>query len=99
MLHPPLPFADGRYWAVKKKPIVTLVNKVRKIEAGVDTPSEFDLEDLNSDLLEEELLISPYNEEVADEIDYGKDVKNLDCTEREIEDEIFTGTYGNVWEN
>ena len=75
------------------------MNKVRKIETGVDTPSEFDLEDLNSDLLEEELLISPYNEEVADEIDHGKDVINLDCTEREIEDEIFTGTYGNVWEN
>ena len=86
-------------WAVKKKSIVTLVNKVRKIETGVDTPSEFDLEDLNSDLLEEELLISPYNEEVADEIDQSEDVINLDRTEREIEDEIFNGIYGNVVEN
>ena len=86
-------------WAVKKKSIVTLVNKVRKIESGVDTPSEFDLEDLNSDLLEEEILISPYNEEVVDEIDQGKDVIGLDCTEREIEDEIFNGSYENALEN
>ena len=86
-------------WAVKKKSIVTLVNKVRKIESGVDTPSEFDLEDLNSDLLEEEILISPYNEEVVDEIDQGKDVIGLDCTEKEIEDEIFNGSYENALEN
>ena len=86
-------------WAVKKKSIVTLVNKVRKIESGVDTPSEFDLEDLNGDLLEEEILISPYNEEVVDEIDQGKDVIGLDCTEKEIEDEIFNGSYENALEN
>ena len=91
-------FPEGD-WAVKKKSIVTLVNKVRKIDANIDVPSDFNLEDLDSDPLEEELLISPYNEEVADEIEQGKDVINLDCTEREIEDEIFNGSYRNVLEN
>ena len=37
-------------------------------------------------------MISPYTEEhdvVLDEIDQGSDTRNLDCTEREMEDEIF----------
>ena len=84
-------FPEGD-WAVKKKPIVTLVNKVRKIDANIDVPTDFNLEDLASDPLEEELLISPYTEEngeVLDEIDQGSDTRNLDCTESKIEDEIF----------
>ena len=78
-------------WVVKKKSIITLVNKVRKIEVEIDTPENFNLEELFSDALEEELLMAPYSEgreEIMDEFAHETD-RNLENTEKEIEDEIF----------
>ena len=78
-------------WAVKKRSIITLVNKVRKIEVEIDTPENFNLEELSSDALEEELLMAPYSEdrnEIMDEFAHETD-RNLENTEKEIEDEIF----------